>query len=629
MSNRGHLNGHKAPDYHHKVKICLALVSACLSLLVLRMGYLQLIRGEELRQRSENNSIRLHKIVPSRGFIMDRDGIILVDNQPSFNIMYMPNRKKDLDNVLLKITELYANQSLTLSADPLVTKKVRRFVPIKLEKNINRTKLAIVETNVIDLPGVSIDVVPVRKYDNGEMLSQIIGYIGEISPQELEKDENGNYSAGDLIGKNGIEKYLDSYLRGKNGAEQVEVNAFGRTIKTLGTFEPEAGYNVVLTIDYELQKTAWKALDGKPGSIIAMDPRDGSILAMASSPSFDPNLFYGGISYDDWDRLSRDPLYPLENRAISGQYPPGSTYKPIIAIAALQEGIIKPETSIYCDGTYTLGNRTFRCWQKHGHGSVNLHRALVESCDVYFYTVGKMLGVDKIHEYARAFGLGESTGIDLPREKSGLIPTKEWKLKRFKQAWHQGETISISIGQGYNLVTPLQLLNAYCALANGGTLYRPRIVERILTPVGKIYKIFAAEKKKTIPVSAKNLNIVNAALWGVVNADRGTGYALKRAQADVCGKTGTSQVVGLPSDEKARKLKQMALRYKDHALFVCFAPYKNPQIAVAVVMENAGGGGAAAAPIARKIIDAYFNKKPIVVKEPLMAINAERKSSIN
>jgi penicillin-binding protein 2 len=613
------LDGHEAADYRQKMKILFVMVMVFLSILILRLWYLQIIRGDELRQRSENNSIRLRKITPSRGYILDRNGVVLVENQPSFNIVYIPSRTKDAHEVLRKMEHLYAEQSMSFSSDLLLGKKVRPFVPIRLERNIGRTKLAVVETNSIDLPGVAVEVIPVRKYDNGKMLSQVIGYIGEISPQELEKDDAGEYSSGDLIGKHGIEKYLDSYLRGKNGAEQVEVNALGKSIKTVGMIEPTPGYNVVLTIDYGLQKVAWDAIDGKAGSVVVMDPRDGAVLAMASSPSFDPNLFYGGISFDNWERLSNDPLYPMENRAISGQYPPGSTYKTIIAAAALQEGIITPDSAFFCDGTFTMGNRTFRCWQKHGHGRVNLHRAIVESCDVYFYSVGKMLGVDKLHEYAKAFGLGVPTGIDLPREKSGLVPSKKWKLSRFKEPWHPGETISIAIGQGYNLVTPLQLLNAYCALANGGTLYRPRIIDRINMPDGRPYKIFTPEKKGVLPVSKKNLDLLNFALWGVVNEGRGTGYALRRAERDVCGKTGTSQVVGLPSDEKARRLKQMALRFKDHALFVCFAPYKNPEIAVVVVMENAGGGGTVAAPIARKIIDAYFSKQPAADRQPVMA----------
>ncbi|MBN1380652.1 MAG: penicillin-binding protein 2 [Deltaproteobacteria bacterium] len=625
MEIRDRLNGHEPSDYRQKVKFVVVAVMVCLSVLIFRMFYLQIMRGDELKQKSENNSIRFHKIVPPRGLILDRNGVVLVDNQPSFNIVYIPNRSKDIKDTLRKIEKIYTENSMTFSFDSLLNKKVRPFVPVKLEKNVTWAKLAVVETNSLDLPGVNVEVLPIRKYNSGKMLSQIVGYIGEISPKELNRDESGHYSAGDLIGKRGIEKYLDQYLRGKCGAEQVEVNALGKTIKTLGTIDPIPGDNVFLTIDYFLQKVAWEAIDGKAGTVIVMDPRDGSVLAMASSPSFDPGLFFGGITVDEWEELSNDPLYPMENRAIAGQYPPGSTYKTIVAAAALEEGIITPDTTFFCDGTFALGNRTFRCWQEDGHGKVNLHRAIVESCDVYFYQVGKLLGVDKLHDYAVKFGFGKPTGFDLPGEKCGLIPSKQWKLNRFKEKWHQGETISVAIGQGYNLVTPLQLLNAYCALANGGTLYHPRIIDRIETPGGKPYRIFEPEEGGTIPVSKKNIKILNHALWGAVNERRGTGYILKRAKEDVCGKTGTSQVVRLPSDEKARRLKQMELRYKDHALFVCFAPYKNPEIAIAVVMENAGSGGTAATPIARKIIDAHFHRNPIIEKQPVIAKETRRK----
>jgi penicillin-binding protein 2 len=313
-------------------------------------------------------------------------------------------------------------------------------------------------------------------------------------------------------------------------------------------------------------------------------------------------------------------LAPLSNKAISGQYPPGSTYKLIVAAAALEEGIITPDTKVLCKGSFTLGNRTYRCWNKHGHGWVNLHQAIVESCDVYFYTVGKMLGVDKIAEYAKRFGLGEASGIDLPGEKSGLVPTKEWKLKRRKSAWQMGETISISIGQGFNLATPLQLANAFSAFANGGTLWRPRLVKYIESTDGKIYKEFLPEKRGELKLSPKTVEILNSALWGVVNEPGGTGHAAKLSGIEVCGKTGTSQVLGLPEDEKARRMKKIGAFYKDHALFVCYAPLRNSEIAVAVILENAGSGGAVAAPVARKILTAYFegkkkNKQPKVMAQ--------------
>ncbi|MBU0575057.1 MAG: penicillin-binding protein 2, partial [Proteobacteria bacterium] len=386
----------------------------------------------------------------------------------------------------------------------------------------------------------------------------------------------------------------------------------GKAVRSLGKINAAPGDDVVLTIDSALQETAWNALGDRPGAVAVLDPRSGAVLALVSSPSFDPNIFTGGISFDDWETLANDPRHPMENRSISGQYPPGSTYKPVIAAAALEEGLITPDTTFFCNGAFEMGDRTFRCWQEKGHGHVNLHRAIVESCDVYFYNLGKMLGVDRIAAYARAFGLGAPLGIDLPREKGGLIPTKQWKLSRLKEPWQPGETLSLAIGQGYNLVTPLQLANVYATLANGGTLYRPRLVKQIESSDGHVIKEYGPEKMGALPFRTQTIATINRALWGAVNEKGGTGYILRRKAEDVAGKTGTSQVIGLPDEEKARKAKRVSAAFRDHALFVCFAPYGNPEIAVAVILENAGHGGAVAAPVARKIIDAYFAKKKMI-----------------
>jgi len=617
------LNGHDSGRFRTRFKISFAVISIMLSLLIIRMWHLQVIRGDELSQRSEDNSVRLRKIRPLRGLILDTNRQVLVDNQPSFDIVFMPNRSRNTQDIAKKLKNLYEERSLAFSMEFPSPGKKRFIAPVKLEKNINKKKLAVIETHALDLPGVAVEVVPIRQYLGGEMMAHIIGYTGEVSREDLEKDESGESGIGDITGKNGIEKYLDSYLKGKSGAEQVEVNVLGKEIKLIGKIQPVPGYNVMLTIDASLQKVAWEALKDTRGSVVAMDPRDGSVLALVSTPSFDPNLFNGGISIEDWGNLSTDPSHPMENRAVSGQYPPGSTYKLIVAAAALEEGLITPDTTFFCNGSFELGNRTFRCWQKKGHGHVNLHRAIVESCDVYFYNLGKLIGVDKLAEYARGFGLGSASGIDLPREKGGLIPTKQWKLARFRESWQMGETISLAIGQGYNLLTPLQLVNAYAALANGGVIYRPRLIKNIETMDGRVIRSFEPEQKGKIPISKKNMEILSRALWGVVNENGGTGYALRRKEADVCGKTGTSQVVGLPSDEAARRRKQFLARFKDHALFVCFAPYKNPEIAIAVIVENAGHGGSVAAPIARKIIDAYFERKNKIPNkhQPVLAAN--------
>ena len=615
------LNGHDSGVFRKRFKIAFAVVSIMMSLLILRMWHLQVIRGDELRQRSENNSVRLRKIKPLRGLVLDTNGQVLVDNQPSFDIIFVPTRTRNTDDVAWKLRNILADRSLSLTSEIPSLGKKRWIPPVKLDKNISVEKLAVIETHTSDLPGVTVEIVPIRKYLSGEMTAHIIGYTGEVSPEDLKKDADSGFSVGDITGKDGLEKYLDQYLKGKSGAEQVEVNVLGKEIKVVGKIEPVSGYNVVLTVDASLQKIAWEEMKDKAGAVAVIDPRNGDVLAMVSTPSFDPNLFNGGISIDDWEELSTDPSHPLGNRAISGQYPPGSTYKLFVAAAALEEGLITPDTSFNCHGSFELGNRKYRCWNKHGHGRVNLHRAIVESCDVYFYNLGKLVGVDKIAKYARAFGLGQITGIDLPREKSGLIPTSEWKLSRFKEAWQLGETLSIAIGQGFDLVTPIQLVNAYGALANGGTVYRPRIVKRIETADGRILKTFEPESKSTLPLSKETMDILTRALWGVVNENGGTGHALRRKEADVSGKTGTAQVVGMPDDKTGSKRKMISAKFRDHALFVCFAPYKNPEIAIAVIAENAGHGGSAAAPIARKIIDTYFEQKNMKNKkdQPLTA----------
>ncbi|MFA4916784.1 MAG: penicillin-binding protein 2 [Syntrophales bacterium] len=606
-SIRGQLKEHDPHRFRQRFKVVFIFVAFALSVLVVRMWFLQIIKGDDLKERSENNSIRLRKIEPLRGLIMDTNREVMVENRPSFDILFMPNSTSGIHDVFEKLNCLYAERSMNLLPDILLPEKSKPFVPIKLEKNITREKLLVVETNNMDLPGIVVEVNPVRQYLTGAMMTHIFGYTSEISQEELDKDTSGEYAIGDTVGQSGLERYFDRYLKGKTGAKQVEVNALGQQVRVIGEIEPVPGCNIVLTIDPLLQEVAWNAMKDKVGAVIVMNPRNGSILALVSAPSFDPNMFNRGISFEDWENLLTDPLHPMENRAISGQYPPGSTYKLIVAAAALEEGLITPETKFFCKGSFELGNRTYLCWQKKGHGWVDLHRAIVESCDVYFYNLGKMLGVDKIAHYARSFGLGEVTGIDFPREKRGTIPTKEWKLAKFGEPWQMGETISVAIGQGFNSTTPLQLLNAYCAVANGGTLWRPRIVKRMETADGRLFKSFAPEKKSQLPISQKNIEILKYALWGAVNERGGTGYALKRKEADVCGKTGTAQVVRMPENIKARKERILPQRFRDHALFVCFAPYKNPEIAVAVVVEHAGHGGTAAAPIARKIIDAYFS----------------------
>jgi penicillin-binding protein 2 len=598
------LTRYDSGKFRQRFSIILWFVTISLSILTARLWYLQVIKGDELRQRSESNRVRIVEVKPMRGTILDTNGNILAANQPCFDVSLIPGNTKNVKTTLQMLQDFYRQEGLELGEIEGL-EQMKSFVPVKLAKNISRKELAVVETHSVDLPGVSVEVVPVRRYLLGEMSAHVLGYVSEISPDELKNDTSRIYKPGDRVGKYGIEKYLDRYLKGVSGGEHVEVNVSGRRVRVLGHSEPMPGDNVTLTIDGDLQKTAWEAMEDKVGSVIAMNPKDGSVLAMVSRPSFDPNLFNQGIPVSEWERLSKDTMRPMENKGIAGQYPPGSTYKLIVAAAALQEGLITPETAFNCNGYFPFGNRSFRCWQKKGHGRVDLHRAIVQSCDVYFYNVGRMLGVDKIAQYAFAFGFGNITGIDILGEKSGNIPTREWKLRRFKVPWQPGETISIAIGQGFVTATPLQLVSAYSAIANGGTIYRPRFIKRIETVDRRLIKEFSPEAKKTVPVSKENLEILRRALWGVCNEPGGTAHALSRKEADVAGKTGTAQVVAMKDDRKG----PAGFQYQDHALFVAFAPINDPEIAVVVVVEHGGHGGSTAAPVARKVIDAYFKAK--------------------
>ena len=594
-------------EYRDRFTVFFWVILAAVCLLVLRLWYLQIIKGEELLKRSENNRIRIREVKAMRGIILDARGVVLVENRPSYDVVIFPEDVKDLKGLVEKLENLYAKVGLTFPMDyETILENRRPFTPLRVDRNVSREKLALVETHSLDLPGVGIDVMPVREYYYGESMAHVIGYIGEVSREELEREKSAGYKSGDFIGKFGLEKALDRYIRGRPGGEQVEVNVVGRKVKTLGRVEPVQGYRVVLTIDSQVQKAAWAAMEGKAGAVVALDPRDGSVLALVSRPGFDPNLFNRGVSADVWEKISSNPLHPMENRAIAGQYPPGSTYKLIVAAAALEEGLITPETSFNCPGSFEMGTRTFRCWRKHGHGRVSLHRAIVESCDVYFYNVGKLLGVDRLAQYAQAFGLGARTGVAMAGERRGLIPTRDWKLARFGVPWQPGETISIAIGQGYNTVTPLQLANAYAAVANNGEFFTPRVVQRIETDDGEIIEEFRPEKKAVLPVSRENVQLLKRALWGVVNEPGGTGGQARVAGRDVCGKTGTAQVIGMAEGDDG---SAYPYEYRDHALFVSFAPRDNPEIVVAVVAEHSGHGGSAAAPVARKVLEAYFAGK--------------------
>jgi penicillin-binding protein 2 len=431
--------------------------------------------------------------------------------------------------------------------------------------------------------------------------------LGEINEQQLLSGDYPYARTGDLIGKYGVEGNWQNHLTGVSGGRQVEVDAAGRKLKVISKRQPVPGFNLGLTIDRRLQLLADKSLSGKKGAIVAMNPNTGEILAMASSPAFDPNLFIKGMDQPLWRRLVSSKDYPLQNRAISGQYPPGSTFKIIVALAALEEGIITPEEEIFCPGGYQVGNRYYRCWRKYGHGKVNLHRALVESCDTYFYKVGRELGIDRIFSNARMCGLGIRTGIDLAYEKPGLTPSSQWKMEKRHEPWQQGETVTVAIGQSYTLVTPVQMASMISAIFNGGNLYKPKIVNWVGKGEKKRSKFIPTQIGK-IKYEEEHISLIKNALIGVVNESQGTGGRARHPKVLVAGKTGTAQVITLDAEKELGEEEEIPVQFRDHAWFIAIAPADKPQLALAILIENGGHGGSAAAPIAGELFKFYFGK---------------------
>ncbi len=610
---------HDPEDKELKLRfnVAFGIVATIFAVLIFRLWYLQLFQGAKFREFSQENHLRTIVIPAPRGMILDRKGRILADNRPSFDLYIIPEDIDDQREVLRRIGKILKvkPQELEDKLKEAEAKGIPPFKQVKLRSGISWEELAKIEANRIDLPGIIVQVGPQRYYPYGTLASHLIGYLAEIDREELKrlgKERFRRYRLGDLIGRYGIEEKIEAYLKGEDGGKTIQVDALGRALPViLNEVEPTPADNVVLNVDLDLQTYIERIFAGKLGSVIAMNPQNGEVLAMMSNPSFDPGLFAGDVSKQEWERLKNDPLDPLENKSIRGQYPPGSIYKLITATAGLEEGVIIPGEKLVCKGSYRLGRRRYGCWKRWGHGPIDLYQALVQSCDVYFYRVGRQLGIDKLAEYARGFGLGGLTGIDLSNEKNGLIPTSSWKLKTTGEEWIEGETLSAAIGQSFTLATPIQLLNAYCAVANGGKLMLPRVVQRIETVEGEIVKQFPPRQIGVLPASPSTLDFLKNALAGVVNAPRGTGRAARIKGIAVAGKTGTAQVIS----QKVRG-KEIPLELRDHAWFVVFSPVEEPEIAVIVLAEHGGHGGTAAAPIARKVIQKYFEIKAEEDAEP-------------
>jgi len=595
------------------------------SFLLLRLACLQIWKGKEYRNLSENNRIRLTEIKASRGRILDADRTILVDNRPSFVVSVIPEEVQN-DEILGH----YLGSVYPLDKDELwlQIQNLRKAIPFRavpIWKDASWEEMAYLEANKLRIPGVVLQVNEVRNYLYGNLFSHVTGYIGEVNSEEIGRLRQYAYKPGDFIGKVSIESQWERYLRGRDGGAQAEVDARGREIRILEKREPIPGNNVFLSIRSPLQKCAFDAFGkNNAGVAIAMDPRDGRILCYVSIPSYDPNQLAVGVSYEQWKSLSTHAQHPLTNRGIQGQYPAGSVFKVVMAVAALEEHVVSPGESLYCGGSYRVGNKVFRCWRKQGHGSVNLHRALVESCDVYFYQIGQRLGIERIARYATLFGFGHPTDIGLGGEREGLVPSELWKRKRFREPWYDGETVMVSIGQGYLLVTPIQILTMMATVANGGNRWTPRIVERVESIDGGLVMENQPMLKESLDISPSTLKLVQTSLRDVVMTRSGTGTRARVEGVEVAGKTGTAQVVRMGVERKKRKA--VSREKEDHAWFTCYAPAHNPEIAVVVLLEHGGHGGESAAPIAREILRAYFSGKHPLKEEVRVSQSASSRT---
>jgi len=614
-----------APELRRRARLLYVILTLAFLTLVSRLVFLQIIQGERYTFLSENNRIRIKRVPGTRGMIYDREGQLMVDSRPSFDLIFVPEDSESPETTLRLLARYLQRDESELLKTFEENKSRAAFDELVIGRDVDWSAVVAVETHQLDLPGVTLRARPRRSYADGPMAAHVLGYLGEINQKQLKILKEQGYVIGDEIGQYGLERRWEELLRGQSGGQQVEVDALGRRVRVLHEVTDVPGYTVHLTLDRQLQLTAYEALNGKQGTIVALDVHNGAILALASTPAFDPNAFARGIKSEEWNGLIKDQLRPLNNRAIQGQYPPGSTFKIIMAIAGLEEGVIQPESFIQDPGFYTFGNRSFRDWKKGGHGAVNLHKAIVESCDTYFYQLGPKLGVDRIAKWARAFGLGEKTGVVLDDEKGGTIPDTEWKRKRFRQPWFPGETVSVAIGQGYVTVTPLQLANMMAAVANGGKLYRPYLVNKVESVDGATVREYGPELIRNIELKPDTLKRVHEALADVVNGAGGTGGAARSQIVRVAGKTGTAQVVEMKGGYV--KTEQLAYFNRDHAWFVSYAPVDNPQIAIAVLVEHGGHGGDAAAPMAKKVFEKFIELQKQSTDKQQVRVDGESRAN--
>jgi len=573
-----------------KLQIAFAVI-----LLIIATAYwrVQVVRGEYFHGLAENNRLRRVPIKAPRGLIYDREGRLLVDNVPSYNLLLDRSRSRDVAAALEFASDVLDRETADL-ADTVAREAGRsQFDPVLLGENLSLAEVSQISVAELDFPEFLIDIEHLRLYRHGPLTAHALGYLGEASEADLTRDPE-NYRPGDLVGRKGVERVFDLHLRGSDGEREVVVDSRGRTRDEHGRRASVAGRNLQLTLDLELQQEAARYLEGHAGSAVALDPRSGEVLMLVSAPSYNPNLFTRRLNSEQWRSLVEAPHHPLQNRTIQNAHAPGSTFKMVLAAAGLNERAISPSDAVFCAGSIKIYNRRTRCHLQRGHGWVNMRTALKRSCDIYFYLLGQKLGINRIAHYARLFGLGRPTGFDIPGEKAGLIPDTDWSLRRRKSPWYPGETISVAIGQGPILVTPMQLATSIAAFANKGRLVTPHVTG------GR-----APSLSDPIDIDPKAIDLVREAMWAVVNEERGTGYSVRLPNVEIAGKTGTVQVVEQKTWTRNEDLPE---DQRDHAWFVSFAPMENPELVVVALVEHGGHGSDMAAPLVKKVYESYFGQ---------------------
>lgn len=587
------------------------IVLVLLIILVIRIGYLQISQYEHYSTLAANNRIKVKPIAPIRGLIFSRDGVLLAENRPSFSLEIIPEEIKEFEQTVERLKKIINIEETDIERYKKLKKKKRLFEGVPLRFNLSEKEVAAFSVQRHEYLGVDVVARLNRHYPLGRETVHTVGYVGRIDEEEIKKLDVSNYRGTTHIGKLGVEKAYENILHGKVGFQEVEVNAQGRVIRVLERTAPEPGKNLQLTLDVSLQQLAMQTLEGQRGAIVALDPNNGDILAMVSSPSYDPNPFVNGIDVKSYKDLLNSRDTPLINRVLQGKYPPGSTLKPFLGITAMESGLRRYQDQTWCPGFYSLKNNShrYRDWKKSGHGQTDLGLAITQSCDVYFYALAYDLGINRLHDALAEFGFGNKTGIDIAGESSGLLPSREWKRQRFNQAWYPGETLIMGIGQGYALSTPIQLAKATTAIANRGFMTTPRLVDRYIDALHNSFNLIEPAEKVEIKLkNPQHWNKVIKAMRDVLHGQGGTAWRSGlNAEYEFAGKTGTAQVISIAQDEEYDKDK-IAKEHQDHALFIAFAPIETPQIAIAIIVENGGGGSTAAAPIARKLFDHYLLK---------------------